>query len=182
MQSQVDRIRAELQRLKCGPAASAVPSGAGLVQKFASCPPGAGLEIILKARAVLRTVDEVALSGGWLSDEEWEQRLPEWFTAKCTEPLSQAVALCRLTWLNTLSGAQLTAALAAGWSVAGWIHWFKPDQREWYWWDARVVDDDPGRLVVDVEIDGWPDPWEALRWLYIAAGAVDLIPEGDEGG
>lgn len=180
MFSAKDRVSDELKRLeRGGPEADEPPLGIGVFRFFAPCPRGAGSDIALKVRAVLRLVDEVALSGAWLSDEAWEQRLPEWFTSKCSHPRSQPVALRRLAWLNTLSGADLTAALDAEWSVAGWVHWFKLDSREWYWWDAQV-DDSLGYIVVDLNVDDWPYPWEALRWLFVAAGASDLFPKGEQ--
>lgn len=180
MLEKIDRISRELKRLvREEPEAGEQPWGIGLVRFFAPCPRGAGADIVLKVRRVLRMVDEVALSGGWLSAEEWEQRLPEWFTLRCREPLSQAVALRRLAWLNALSGAELTVALDAAWSVSGWIYWFKPGERYWYWWDAQV-DDSLGYIVVDVEVGEWPFPWEALSWLFRAAGATDFFPKGDE--
>ena len=56
------------------------------------------------------------------------------------------------------------------WSLEAFLHWFRPSERYWYWWDAAV--EDPDTLRVSLEIEDWPVPWAALRWLFRAAGAL----------
>ena len=53
----------------------------------------------------------------------------------------------------------------------------EPSDRQWYWWDAQVLDDG-GQILVAVVVEGWPFPWGSLRWLFQAAGASILEPEG----
>ena len=174
----LDRLKAEIRRLENGPAVDEKPRGAGTVRFFAPCPLGAA-EVLLKVKTVLRIVDEVTLKG-WLSHEEWEQRLPDWFTAKCVPPLSQEEAARRLAWRKSLSADEQTQVLREmDWSLRNWLYWFEPDRREWFWWDAKALDD-IDHVIVAVEVDGWPFPWDALRWLFRAAGASELNAEAEE--
>jgi hypothetical protein len=61
------------------------------------------------------------------------------------------------------------------WGPADWLHRLRPEERQWFWWDAAVVGDDLLRVVV--EVAGRPAPLGALRWLATAAGAVDVVEE-----
>lgn len=164
-----------MKRLESGPAPGEKPGGAGTVRFIAPCPFGA-TEVLHKVKAVLRIVDEVALTG-WLSDEQWELRLPDWFTARCAAPISQEEAERRLAWRKSLPpDEQVRVASEMDWSLDAWLYWFEPDRREWFWWDAKTLDD-VDHIIVAVEVDGWPFPWDALRWLFRAAGASELNAE-----
>jgi hypothetical protein len=50
-------------------------------------------------------------------------------------------------------------------------------ERQWFWWDAKVERE--GTLRVTVEVPGQPAPLGALDWLLRAAGAVEVIHEGN---
>jgi hypothetical protein len=171
----LSRIKTELRRLENGPSPGEKPGGAGTVRFIAPCPLGAS-EVLEKVKSVLRIVDEVTLTG-WLSDEQWEARLPDWFTARCAPPVSQEEAERRLAWRKSLPpDEQARVARETEWSLDAWLYWLEPDRREWFWWDAKALDD-VDHIMVAVEVDGCPFPWDALRWLFRAAGASELNAE-----
>jgi hypothetical protein len=68
-----------------------------------------------------------------------------------------------------MSAAERAEEQKKPWSLDNWVHWMRPENREWYWWDAEVVGG--AAAVVEVEVDGWPFPWGSLEWLLKAAGA-----------
>lgn len=58
------------------------------------------------------------------------------------------------------------------WSLADWMYWMHPEEREWSWWDARV--EGAGVASVLVEVPGWPMAVGALEWLLRVAGATEV--------
>jgi hypothetical protein len=88
--------------------------------------------------------------------------------------MSREAADAWLAWWRTLPPAeQARASQDRRWTLADWLYWLEPTQRQWYWWDAIVEDPDTLRLVV--QVPGWPAPLGALQWLLRVAGASDLI-------
>lgn len=59
-----------------------------------------------------------------------------------------------------------------GWSLADWLHWLEPSQREWFWWDAFLQS--RNTLLERVQVNGWPTPLGALEWLLRVCGATDV--------
>ncbi|MEV4137293.1 hypothetical protein AB0J72_34600 [Dactylosporangium sp. NPDC049742] len=58
---------------------------------------------------------------------------------------------------------------ASGWTASSWVHWFSPENEFWSVGDVRV-DAGGHRVVVDLEHDDDPVPFEALRWLAFTGG------------
>lgn len=169
------RLQAELQRLDKGPMPDAKPSGAGTVRFVARCPMGAA-EVLEKAKSVLKCIDQTALVD-WPSDEKWATILPDWFTASCAPVMTPEQAQRWLTsWKRLSRDEQARAELEKEWSLPDWLYWMEPKNRQWFWWDAKAIDD-VDHILVAVEVDGWPFPWGALRWLFKASGASALEPE-----
>jgi hypothetical protein len=168
-------LNAEMQRLKQGPRSADQPGGVGIVRFVARCPVGAN-DVLLRATSVLRTINEASLTG-WLTDEQWEEKLPEWFTAACAPPMTQEQAEAWLSrWKKLPPDKQARAEIEKDWSLENWLFWMEPDNRQWFWWDAKVLDDSD-HIIVAVEAAVWPFPWGSLRWLFTAAGASALEPE-----
>ncbi|AGZ41447.1 hypothetical protein [Actinoplanes friuliensis] len=57
----------------------------------------------------------------------------------------------------------------SGWTASGWLHWFSADNDLWRLGEISV-DEAGSRLVVALEHDDDPIPFEALRWLALTAG------------
>lgn len=175
MAGDVSRLEAELQRLQNGPRPGEKPSGVGTVRFVARCPLGA-TDVLAKVKSVLKTIDEVALTG-WLTEEQWPSNLPEWFTSACASPMSQEQAERWLAWWKALpSDEQARAEIEKDWSLDSWLYWMELSNRQWFWWDAKALDD-CDHVLVAVEVDAWPFPWGSLRWLFKAAGASALEAE-----
>lgn len=175
MAEDLSRLEAELRRLENAPRPDEKPGGIGTVRFVARCPLGAS-DVLTKVTSVLKTIDEVALTG-WPTDEQWAVKLPEWFTSACASPMPQEQAEHWLVWWKGLPpDEQARAELETDWSLDSWLYWMEPNHRQWFWWDARALDDG-GHILVAVEVEGWPFPWGSLRWLFKAAGASALEPE-----
>jgi hypothetical protein len=61
--------------------------------------------------------------------------------------------------------------LSQRWSVSAFVHWFKPGERYWFWWDSTIFNNDT--LQIEVIADESPFPYGALEWLLRASGATD---------
>jgi len=121
-------------------------------------------------------IDKSSLSS-WPTESEWRQLLPIWFTESCQPSQTQAEAERWLKWWQRLSPQeQAEAELNKDWSLDSWLYWMEPENRQWTWWDAKAVND-CDHLLVAVEVDCWPFPWGALRWLFRAAGASAVEAE-----
>jgi hypothetical protein len=169
------QLEAELRRLKNAPRPDEKPGGAGTVRFVAQCPHGAS-DILAKVTSLLKTIDEVALNG-WPTDEQWAVKLPEWFTSACAPPMTQEKAERWLAWWKGLPpDEQARAEIEKDWSLDSWLYWMEPNNRQWFWWDAKALDD-CDHILVAIEVEAWPFPWGSLRWMFKAAGASALEPE-----
>lgn len=172
------RLDDELRRLDSGPSLGERPAGLGTVQFIGHCRENA-LEVIERVKTVLRIVNrKSALAGQWPSEDEWRFHLPEWFVSRCGPELSQEEAEKELmTWRELRPADQSQNSRGGHWSLPNWIFWFRDENRSWYWWDAESSDNNVIRLAV--EVDEWPFPWDAIAWLFLAAGATDLDAKPD---
>jgi hypothetical protein len=101
--------------------------------------------VVGRSTDVLRVVLE--RSRAWPPPAEWRRLLPVWFVDACAPDASEQ------------QGA---------WTLDAWLYWLEPEQRSWFWWGAELTD---SGVEVLVEVDSWPYPDGALRWLLVAAGA-----------
>lgn len=169
------RLHDELRRLNEGPRLDERPGGIGTVRFVAPCPFGAN-EVLAKVKSVLRIVDQVALTH-WLSHEEWAAKLPEWFTARCApEETREEADEWLVRWKNLPPEEQARIREEGDWSLDNWLYWLQPPNRQWFWWDAKALDD-IDHIIVAVEVEAWPFPWASLKWLFKAAGASALEAE-----
>ena len=169
------RLEAELRHLRNPPRADEKPHGVGTVRFVARCPFGAE-EILNKVISVLEIVDEATLNGA-LTEEQWAFRLPEWFVSACALPMTAEQAEQWLKrWKALPSEEQTRVEIEKDWSLDNWLYWMEPENRQWFWWDAKVLDD-CDHILVATEVEVWPFPWGSLRWLFKAAGAFAFEPE-----
>jgi hypothetical protein len=171
------QTEAELKRLKSPPPVDESIGGIGGVRFIAHCPNGAD-DVLAKVVSILSIVDEtVLLSASWPSDEEWASILPEWFASACAAPMTLQQTEQWLAWWRGLPrDKQAKVENERKWSLDSWIYWFQPENRYWYWWDAKILDD-RAHIIAVVQVEDWPFPWGALRWLFRAAGASSLEAE-----
>jgi hypothetical protein len=81
----------------------------------------------------------------------WESRLPKWLVE---------------------SFAPVSPRPDVKWELLRWVAWYQPERREWFFWDAEVVDD--YFLVVYLEAVDLPFSHDSLEFLLQAAGAEDV--------
>ena len=175
MARDIIRLEAELRRLENAPRPTEKPGGVGTVRFVARCPLGAS-SVLAKVISVLKSVDEIARND-WPTEERWLAILPEWFTSACASPMTPEQAEQWLVWWKGLPpNEQARAEIEKDWSLDSWLYWMEPNNRQWFWWDAKALDD-CDCILLAVEVEGWPFPWGSLRWLFKAAGASALEPE-----
>src|SRR5215468_2300981 len=175
MDNASSHITAELRRLENAPGAEEKPDGVGTVRFLVRCPFGAN-DVLARAKDALRTVDEAAL-GGWPAKPKMTPRLPEWFLSACIAEMSAEQTMQWLAWWKSLSpAAQTKAEIEKAWSLENWLHWMEPDKRQWFWWDAKVLEEHD-HIALAIQVQAWPFPWGALRWLFRAAGASAVEAE-----
>lgn len=171
------RLKMELDRVMRGPAQDLSLQGIGTVRFVVDCPNDADAGNVLeRAKTVMAAVDSAALQG-WPSNSHAAPVLPEWFTSACVPDRSKEEADRWLKWWKGLSYEEKLRKGAEGkWSVLNWLYWLKPENRQWFWWDA-CIQKGSNRIVLTVEVDGFPFPWESLSWLFCAAGAATVDEE-----
>ena len=183
MLNSLSRLNAELRRLDNGPEPGEKPQGVGTVRFMVRFSHGTG-DVVSKAKGVLKILDEATLAG-WPAQEGLTLCLPEWFASACVTEMSSDEAKRWLAWWKGLPSDEQTKAEAEkGWSLADWLYWMKPSNRQWFWWDASVLEGSDS-TVVAVEVEAWPFPWGSLRWLLHVAGASAIEAAelaGREGG
>lgn len=168
-----ERITRELRRLQGDLSDVVPPGGVGTVRfRFATTlEPEA---VVGRAKEILMIVDR-EIPTRRPSVAKWSRLLPGWFVQACAPEMAPEQ---QATWLAAwrASSEVAKAALEAeeAWTLAGWLHWMSPSERQWWWWSAEMSP----HPVVTVEVDAWPFPWGALSWLLRAAGATSVVSEG----
>lgn len=82
-----------------------------------------------------------------------------------------------LAWWKGLPPTEQTRAeIEKDWSLDNWLYWMEPGNRQWFWWDAKMLED-YDHIALAIEVEAWPFPWGALRWLFRAAGASAVEAE-----
>ena len=175
MQNILSRLNVELQRLQNGPALDERSGGIGTVRFLVRCSFGTR-DVLAKAKEVLKIVDEATLAG-WPVAGDLTPRLPEWFVSACVAEMSPEQANKWLSWWRSLPPEeQRKAEIEKDWSLENWLYWMQPSNRQWFWWDAKVLED-YDHIALAIEVEAWPFPWGALRWLFRAAGASAVEAE-----
>lgn len=161
----------ERRHLKSGTRRGEQPGGAGLVSVVIRCRRDARV-VLGRCREVLGVVLDHQL-GPWPEVDEWRRFLPGWFVDACVEESKEEVERWLAEWRRLPSDQRAAAEEGRGWSLADWLMWLQPDERQWFWWDASVDDEDT--LTVELEVVGLPGPLGAFTWLARAAGATAVV-------
>lgn len=161
----------EIRHVDRGPGPDEAPGGLGLIE-VSVFTDGSATDVVERAKGVLRAVLSVT-SDEWGSPDTGASRLPDWFVAGCATERSAEDGEQWLAWWRGLEPeAKARAADERPWTLPDWMHWMHPDERQWYWWDARVDGDGSARVLV--EVPGWPLVTGALEWLLRVAGASSV--------
>lgn len=157
-------IQNEIQRLREG-SKEITPTGNVVISFIARCA-GDATQVLDRCKEVLSVVLQPDTED-WPSTDEWRSRLPEWFVERSAEEISQEEAERRIRL-----PLEERIRFNQKWSVSAFVHWFKPNERYWYWWDAVVENDDI--VQIKVVANDEPFPWGSLEWLLKASGAVSV--------
>lgn len=162
----------ELARLNATESPSEMEArGVVLLGLSALCPSGAA-QVVDRTREVLCVVVVASTGAGWPSLEEWRGLLPRWFVDACGHQRSKDEEMRWLQrWRSASPAEKAHLEREQPWSLADWVHWFRPGERQWRWWSWRVAGD---VAVVQVAADQDPCPLAALVWLLRAAGATEV--------
>lgn len=166
-------MSSEVARLTRGPDPGEEPVRGYLISVAVRS--GLAAEAIDKAKAVLRDIVELPVDAFVSGDAV--AALPEWFVQACAAAETDEERAAWLQWWRSLDeDARARAASERPWTVDDWLHWMRPDERQWVWWESRVGASDAG--LVSVEVADWPVAIGSLLWLLRASGADDLVVEG----
>ena len=89
---------------------------------------------------------------------------------------SEQAKLWLVWWKSLPLEEQIRVEIEKDWSLDNWLYWMEPNKRQWFWWDAKVLEE-YDHIALAVEVRDWPFPWGALRWLFRAAGASAVEAE-----
>ena len=172
-------VEAEIRRIEHGPREGELPSGVGTVRFIVACPFGSA-PVLERARDLLQAVLVNSMSGVWPNDETWLGLLPEWFVRASPRALTDAEMEAYIQKWNLMTPEQQANADAErAWPILDWLYWMSPERRPWRWWDAADLSS-VDHVAMAVEVDSWPFPWGALRWMFKAAGASTVTPESEK--
>lgn len=149
----------EKRHLLEGPRPGATPGGVGLVDVMARTD-GSSEDLLDRCREVL---EEILDAGPalWPSVDEWRSSLPQWFVRGCAdEPAAEDDARWLAWWRGLDPPARQQASRDRPWSLADWLWWMQPDERTWFWWNARRANEH--EVQIHLEVPGWPSPTGAL--------------------
>lgn len=122
-------------------------------------------EVLERCKDVLKKVIGSELSYED-SVDDWSALLPEWFVEACADEISREEAD------KILATPEGFAILANRWTVKGFIDWFRPEDRSWFWWNGKVKDSNT--LMIQLVVYGFPFAWGALEFLLKASGANEV--------
>lgn len=156
----------ELRHLESGPRPGDQPLG--LLIEIDATSSGQSRELLTKACDVMKAV--VSNSQQWPSLLAWRRLLPTWFVEQSApEETKEEAAVWLTRWRTLPPDEQARASTERAWSLADWLYWIEPTQRQWHWWDGGILDADTTRIVV--EATETPTALGALEWLLRTAGA-----------
>ncbi|GAB7197106.1 hypothetical protein [Dickeya oryzae] len=103
----------------------------------------------------------------WPSLEQWIDILPKTFTEQFP---SEGDSKNQLEKDNSFS-------------LEVWLHWMKPQNRTWYWWDSALFSEPikDTHFVVSVKTASELPYFSAssLKWLFKACGVMNVLSEDE---
>jgi hypothetical protein len=127
--------REEQRQLKSGPRRGEQPGGAGLESVVIHCR-GDARAVLDRCREVLSVVlDHQA--DPWPAVHERRRLLPRWFVDACVDESKEEMERWLAEWRALPPERRGAAADTAAWSLANWLMFLQPDERQWFWWAPR---------------------------------------------
>ena len=184
-----ERLIVELDRLSHGAAEDGKLIGVTQEEFRITCN-GDASDVLARAKGVLKLAVVTGIEEPWPITEALQSRLPDWFVSACRPNQSLEELNAEIDYRASLSREDREAYEAAAdkrWSLRAWAAAMNPDygidldpgerdefedQRQWHWLDAEVVDENT--IVASIDMMDWEVLSGDFRWLFIAAGAVDV--------
>lgn len=134
-------------------------------------------DVLEMAHEVLLIINQHYDNDEWPSLDSWRNILPRDFIDKFDLELTEEeVRSYNKWWFNLPFSKKLKEAKKSRkWRLSNWLAWFEPNDRIWFWWGAVIID--KNHFVVSVKVLDDPFLSGALKWLFLASGAQNVIEE-----
>ena len=176
----IKQLLLERERFDNPPDHTIKATGVGIARFIVRCQNNVD-EVLNLAKRVLVIVNYNSESI-WPSFNIWSKILPETFINNCASEISQSESEKKIAYRRSLSWEkQVSLEKNEKWSLGNWIAWLEPDAREWFWWNAHKFDGEIENTHFLVEVTALHDPFSsgALKWLFKACGAIDVVSIDD---
>lgn len=111
--------------------------------------------------------------GEKLDEAGLERSLPSWFVNACQTETRADETIASVEQSRRLSPLDRVAdAAEMKWSLADWLYWMSPEQRDWTW--AGIRREGPETWRINVCITEWPYAIGSLLWLLRVVGAIGI--------
>ncbi|WP_122094356.1 hypothetical protein [Rahnella sp. Larv3_ips] len=174
------QILLERERLQNPPQSTEKATGVGIARFIVSC--NDVRAVLDLAKEVLITVNNHSTQN-WPSLDEWSNVLPSQFVdGFLPEPTEKETEKQIQNWGGLSYEEKLTEASNDNkWTLSSWLSWLEPDEREWFWWNAVLFDAPLNNSHFIIEVTALDSPFMsgALKWLFKACGAEEVISEDD---
>ncbi|WP_413507356.1 hypothetical protein [Serratia proteamaculans] len=175
------QILLERERLVVPPKSTQKATGIGIARFIVSCESDASLVLEL-AKETLLIVNEHS-TNEWPSIDSWKKILPSQFLNNFLPELTEAEKIEMKREWNQLPYNEKVknAAQEEKWTLSSWLSWLEPKEREWFWWNAVLFDEplNDSHFIIEVTTLDSYFMSGALKWLFKACGASDVVSEDD---
>lgn len=176
----LQQILLERDRLIVPPQPMEKASGAGIARFVVSC--NDVPSVLNLAKEVLTIVNNHSTQS-WPSLNEWSDMLPSQFVDGCLPELTETEREKQTQRWDALAYEEKLAEASHDdkWTLSSWLSWLEPEEREWFWWDAILFDEPINNSHFLIEVTTLDSAFMpgALKWLFKACGAIDVISEED---
>ena len=176
-----EQILLERELLVEPPQPSQQATGVGIARFIVSCQSDA-LSVLELAKQTLSIVNQHSLQE-WPSIDSWSNLLPkEFINGFLPELTDKEKAECQKQWEQLTYDEKIkNAAQDEQWTLSNWLSWLEPEAREWFWWNALLFNEPLNKSHFVVEVTTLDSPFMsgALKWLFKACGALDVVSEDD---
>lgn len=105
--------------------------------------------------------------------DQLSRRIPEWFIDACASDPNSADDLGKQPWWRKgTSPGHISCHELERWTIPAWLSAMMADERQWRWWDSKVISFHEAILIISTP--GWPIPLGGFVWLLGAAGALSV--------
>lgn len=136
-------------------------------------------QVMQLSKKVLLCINQIYDYKKWPDLDEWQSILPHSFLKNFDpERTSEEIKMYQKWWFKLSYKNKLKEARKKNkWTLSNWLAWLEPAERVWFWWGAHLIDEN--HFVVSVKVLEDPFLSGALKYLFLASGASDVI-EYDE--